>query len=221
MVAGMMIKAFKGQRGEEQALCTCTDCCAEITVKAAHGSNRGGQSDWKKHLNLAKPSQVIEKIQSEGWAIVKNKLRCPKCEAARKSLKPKPEEAPMKANITELRKPTPLQKRQIVEMLMVCYDTEQGRYKLTDTDKTVADAIGGGVMLGWVAEIREDMFGPAGGNDEMEKLKAELNLWMGGVNKELEDYQKDLSARVASKQAEFLKRIEALKAAVGPKAKSA
>ena len=216
----MTIEPIKGFRNEEQALCKCDDCCAEITVSAAHGTNKGGRSDWKKHLVLSKPGQVIEKIQSEGWAMVKNKLRCPKCEAARKSQNSKPEEAPMKANITELRKPTPAQKRQIVEMLMVSYDTDNGRYRGHDTDKTVADAIGG-VMLGWVSEIREDMFGPAGGNDEMEKLTADMNLWMQEFNTDFEAYQKRMNERFEKKSAEYLKRIEAIKKAVGPKAASA
>jgi len=214
------IEPIKGFRNEEQALCKCDDCCAEITVSAAHGTNKGGRSDWKKHLVLSKPGQVIEKIQSEGWAMVKNKLRCPKCEAARKSQNVKPEVAPMKANITALRKPTPAQKRQIVEMLMVSYDTDKGRYRGHDTDKTVADAIGG-VMLGWVSEIREDMFGPAGGNDEMEKLTADMNLWMQEFNTDFEAYQKRMNERFEKKSAEYLKRIEAIKKAVGPKAASA
>ena len=217
----MTIEPIKGFRNEEQALCKCDDCCAEITVSAAHGTNKGGRSDWKKHLVLSKPGQVIEKIQSEGWAMVKNKLRCPKCEAARKSQNSKPEEAPMKANITELRKPTPAQKRQIVEMLMVSYDTDNGRYRSNDTDKTVAEAIGNGVMLGWVAEIREDMFGPAGGNDELEALQREVAEWSVAFEKQIEQEREKANTRIREKQAEFQKRIEALKKAVGPKAASA
>ena len=74
-----------------------------------------------------------------------------------------------KAEVTQLRQPTREQKRQIMSLLEVSYDTEAGRYKGGDTDKTIAETIGGGCMPGWVAQLREDFFGPDGANDQLEK----------------------------------------------------
>ena len=34
------------------------------------------------------------------------------------------------------------------------------------------------VMPGWVAEIREEFFGPDGGNGEMDALLAEMRAWV-------------------------------------------
>ncbi len=61
-------------------------------------------------------------------------------------------------------------------MLVITYDGDAKRYKGTDTDKTIADALGNGVMPGWVAEIREQNFGPAGGNEEIEIPRGEAEL---------------------------------------------
>lgn len=58
-------------------------------------------------------------------------------------------------------KPSRERKREIVQMLMVAYDTVRGRYSENESDKTVAEAIGPDVLTEWVAELREDMFGPA------------------------------------------------------------
>ena len=73
-----------------------------------------------------------------------------------------------------VRQPTREQRRQIVDLLGTCYDTKAERYIGTDTDKTVADCIGGGVLFGWVAQVREEFFGPDGGNDELESILADI-----------------------------------------------
>lgn len=106
-------------------------------------------------------------------------------------------------NVTQLRQPTIEQRRQIVEMLVITYDGAAQRYKGTDTDKTISDALGNGVMPGWVAEIREQNFGPAGGNEELDAIRAELAA-----------IEKKQAAEIAA----LKKRIDAVCAAVGPKA---
>ena len=75
---------------------------------------------------------------------------------------------------SDLRMPTREQKRQIIDMLTAVYDTKASRYTGAETDLTVAEAIGGGILFGWDAQIREDLFGPAGGNAEMEALRDDL-----------------------------------------------
>ena len=124
------------------------------------------------------------------------------------------------------REPTREQKREIMAMLDVAYDTNAGRYKGKDTDKTVAEALGGGIMPGWVEAIREEFFGPAGGNEEILKLEADIALKFDAIDATLaalrERQGKDADAIrdfVASRgELSVLKsRLEAIKAAVGPK----
>lgn len=130
-------------------------------------------------------------------------------------------------NITALRQPTPKQKREIIGILEDVYDDDQKRYRGHETDKTVAETIGGGVMPGWVAEIREDMFGPDGGNDEMQDLLTEMQAWRDARMKDVKNARihlenaetvlRDMDQAIA-KVAEFEKRQTAIIRAVGPKA---
>lgn len=133
----------------------------------------------------------------------------------------------MTDTVTELRQPTREQKRQIMAMLEASYDTKAGRYTGGDTDKTVAEAIGGGVMPGWVSEIREEFFGPDGGNDDMETVAAELKSAMEAftaLRRELEPVT-EAARRIENDMRQHkeridraISRIETIKAAVGPKA---
>lgn len=136
----------------------------------------------------------------------------------------------MLTKVTPLREPTREQKRDIMQMLDVAYDVATGRYKGADTDVTVATAMADGIMPGWVADLRETFFGPAGENDEMKRLADELVAWMTQQQKSVAD----LTALVATgtkilreanegrgRAEVFLQRLEAVKKAVGPKAASA
>ena len=133
----------------------------------------------------------------------------------------------MTDNVQPLRSPTREQKRQIVAMLESSYDTARGCYRGTDTDLTVAEVIGGGVMFGWVAQVREDMFGPDGGNDAIGLLEADLKQWqedMAVIAAAVQASQADTLTKLREfndhrgKAGDFLKRLEAIKAAVGPRA---
>jgi len=233
----MSMKPHKGQRGEEQAKVTCDDCGSVEIVKACHGSSSGGQR-YNAGV-LRNEGQVIRKMESAGWANVKNKLRCPTCEAERREQNnsdttTQKEEQPMKHQPIvalqtvkdELRKPTPKQKREIIGLLEDVYDDVLLRYRGKETDKAVAETIGD-VMPGWVAEIRDDMFGPDGSNDEMEALMSEMRVWRDALKTETDTANKRLAAAESAiramnaaiaKVAEFEKRQAAIIKAVGPKA---
>ena len=128
--------------------------------------------------------------------------------------------------VTELRQPTRDQKREIILLLTACYDVEAGRYRGADTDKTVAETVGGGCMPGWVAQQREDLFGQNGGNEQIEDTAAEIEAWKADIAKRLTEInaaQQDILGKIreasaALQQADKLERqIGAIKAAVGPK----
>lgn len=150
-----MIEAIK-KGGAPRARVLCDECGHEETVPCAyHGPNPD-------------EGQIIKKLSQKGWGFVKGKIYCSVCEAKRKVVpmkKPEP--------VTEHpREPTRAQKREIMDMLEAVYDTDQERYKSGDTDETVSEVLG--VMPGWVAQIREDFFGPDGGNEEIERLSREV-----------------------------------------------
>jgi hypothetical protein len=175
--------------------------------------------------------QVMRKITAKGWVNVKGrKLRCPKCEQDRKDwmklaqgqVKPAPSEAAP-------REPTREQKRDIMAMIEACYDTAAGRYTGGYTDQKVADEMKAGILPGWVADLREAFFGPDGGNDDMERLRADILAFMDSAAKIAENvaagHQKTVQDLRALNEARdtakgFLSRIDAIRAAVGPKGKA-
>ncbi len=203
----MALIAIKGPRNQELAEATCDECGATASVPASHTHHKGFAKGGAPIMVLNNPDQSMSKLRRQGWAQVKNRLYCPDCEATRK-LRDQPKEKDMAIkteNVTQLRQPTIEQRRQIVEMLVITYDGDAKRYKGHDTDKTVAEAIGGGVMPGWVAEIREQNFGPAGGNEEIEAIRAEI---------------KAAEKRAAKDIADLNKRLDAVCVAVGPRARA-
>ena len=220
-----MIQPFKGPRGQEMALCKCDTCAAEVSVPAAHGESIRGVKHNRIGVRpaLRSESQVLVKVNPLGWTMVKGALRCPKCEAGRKA----PKEIPMPENVTDLRQPTREQNRQIDDMLKACYDMKAQRYTGCDTDKTVAEAIGGGVMPGWVSEVREKFFGPDNGNDELELLTQDIKAWQAKADegaKKAHDALMRLTQQLREvneardQVAALVKRLEAIKHAIGPKA---
>jgi hypothetical protein len=121
--------------------------------------------------------------------------------------------------VPPLRQPTRDHKRLIVAALEDAYDTKNQRYKGLETDKGIADMLGDGVMYGWVATIREDMFGPDG-NEEMGDLAAEVKAWMSNVDKVLSIVGDEIiflqAARAEVKK--YQDRLNKIIAAIGPKA---
>lgn len=207
----MSITAIKGKRGEEQAFCTCQDCGGEETIPARHGDSGRERTRNRFALHLHSEAAVIEALKKRGWSHVKNRLRCPKCTDARTT---KQQESPMKfdpqAALAEieakeaLRKPTPEQEVDIIVALSSAYDRKAKRYLGQETDKTVAEAVGGGCMPGWVAQIRQDKFGPAG-NEEAEAIRAEIEAIRAETGKKLDA----LSARLDALYRSEDKRVRA------------
>ena len=186
------------------AVCTCCECGATETLRADFGAGRKRPTQISETPNQG---QCVKKLQAKGWSFFSKRLRCPACTEARrrsntqrtkedavsKTLKtndlsqldelvsqardrqPSPSEAP-------LPEPTPKQARLIMMALEEHYDDAKQRYRGESTDKTVAEELGDGIRPGWVAKMREQFFGPAGGNEEMDRLHAEIARWMAEGN---------------------------------------
>jgi len=210
-----MIEPVRSARGFPRANAVCDECGRVECVPASHERRRAQGSE------AVSEGQVVRKLTKQGWSMIKGKLRCPKCEARRKAHPSgetyqavKEGAEAMSENVTQLRHPTPKQKRLIILALEDAYDDVRKRYKGDATDATTAADLGDGIMPGWVAEQREALFGPSGGNEEIEKISAEIKALRKHMDGEIAKLAKDRDERCAA----LSKRIDAVCAAVGPKA---
>lgn len=227
-----MIETMPQTKGTNTAKVICDLCLHHEIVSCRYVR---GNSSYKHHPN---EKQCIASVTSRGWSHIKKILRCPKCEAKRKA--PKPiwladaedhikQDAKVNTvttiakteNPDQLRQPTPDQELDIIEALLTCYDRKNKRYHGNDTDKTVAEGIGSGIMPGWVAQIREAKFGPSGGNEEIDAIRAEIASIVSKAaatrDAEREAADKRYSHVIDTARA-LEKRLNAVCAAVGPKA---
>lgn len=109
-----------------------------------------------------------------------------------------------------------------IEALLTCHDRKAKHYSGTNTDKTVAESIGSGIMPGWVAAIREARFGQSGDNAEIDAIRAAISDMVSRADVVLEAERaaavKRHTAVLAGAQA-LEKRINAFCTAFGPKAR--
>lgn len=199
-----MIEAYRSQR-VNLAKITCDDCGKEEIVSCGYkptNRGRGKAPDGAQAVTQAR--------RQYGWAMVKGKLRCGACEAKRKaSLVTKPERTPSKE-----------EKRQIIALLNDSYDTDAGRYIGGETDDTLAEVLG--VLPGWVAEIRDDLFGPAGENEDMAAFGIELKTFLDAATKTEQQAAKQLEAlRAQIKSAKrHQNQLARIKSAVGARVRA-
>lgn len=156
----MSINPIERSHGAPRAEAVCDECGKSEVVTADYERRSAGK--W-----VVNEGQVVRKITGHGWSEVKGKHYCMTCTAKRKAFKM--EKAKVNT-VTEIRKPDGKQKRLIIMALEDAYDDVKKCYRGQETDKTVAESLGNGVMPGWVTAIREDMFGPAGNEEVMEIL---------------------------------------------------
>lgn len=162
-----MIEAIQG-KGVNRAKVICDECTRDDVVTCDYERIAGRA--WKPN-----EGQIIRKIEAHGWVLVKGKLRCKACEAKRRASAMEVKEKANEISAKEkLREPTAKQKRDIIGMLEIVYDDDRKRYKDGETDRTVADAVGGGVLWGWVAQLRDEFFGPDMRNVEVEAIRSEI-----------------------------------------------
>lgn len=212
----MILALDRSATSGPKAIAECDDCGHREYVTVDYERTSAG--NWQPN-----EGQAIHKLTKHGWGHVKGRLRCMACELKRKAPSPDKGKPSVTDNVTELRQPTREQKRQIIEMLGAVYDTDAGRFKDCESDLTVADAIGGGCMFGWVAQIREDLFGPDGRNEESETLLADIRQWRETADALSVQVHAALKKfdEARDKVSALEKRLEAVLKAAGPRARSA
>lgn len=216
------------KRGRNRADVVCEGCGRVESVTCDYVQ--------QAHAKQLTPNegQINRKITSKGWELIRGRHFCPVCVRARTvgalvipGAEPSEEPMPKAPEVQALREPTREMKRQIVALLDVAYDVAAGRYKGADTDKVLADAVGGGCLPGWVAELREAMYGPDGANAEIVGALSEVREALAASNKCL-DQMAACKAEVTRLEKAAIerrdrlmameKRLVAIVAAVGPKA---
>ena len=182
-----------------KARVTCDQCSSEHTFTCDHG-NEG---------------QANRRLTAAGWKLAKKKTICSVCAASVKEEKTLAEPViPTTAAPTE---PTRMQKRQIMDALEDAYDLNKGRYVGGETDETLAKALG--ILPGWVAKLREEFFGPDGGNEDIDVLLTECADSVAKLQKLLKDAEAlDAQVRVAIREVQATQtKLDAIKKAVGPR----
>lgn len=185
-----MIEATRSDGGQPRARCVCDECGTEIIIPVPHDRRHGGTVSVRVDEGAAN-----RKLSERGWSVRKGTI-CPDCVARRKAAPEKPQEIPKETEIMattttkepQLREPTPKQKREIIGLLELAYDDGAKRYKDGESDKSIAEAIGGGILWGWVAQIREDLFGPDTRNQELEALRKDMTK----LGEEISTHQAEL-----------------------------
>ena len=201
-----MIEAIDG-KGARRANAICDTCGRSETVACGYRREPGGK--WSPDVG-----HVKNKITAHGWSDIKGKLFCPTCETKRK-IAPMPATKPAETAAPQMSK---RERINIISMLAEVYDLDAGRYKANDTDETVAEVLE--TRPGWVAQVREAEFGPAGGNESIDALEQELGASRKVMEALLDRHESLLGEiRAAKDQVTGLQeQLARIKKAVGPRA---
>ena len=97
-----------------------------------------------------------------------------------------------------LPKPTPKQSYEIFEMLQVVYDRKNQRYSKSETDQSVAKVLNM-ERWGWVTQVREQFFGPAGNEEDQVWVKG-LEDWLKKTDGQVEEIQIALASLETSRK---------------------
>ena len=170
-----MIEAIRIE-GREMARCTCDACQSSLDISAVHGTGKSQPKTKMAIMPIKNLTAVAQQLRKNGWKTTGKTILCGKCIEQQK------EEKAM-AVVEQIRQPTREQKREIMLMLDIAYDTKSGHYKGKNSDKSVAEELGDGILWGWVKEIREEFFGESDKNEEADKAIEEINVWMSDLEK--------------------------------------
>lgn len=166
--APAMITGSK-ENGREIAILTCDTCGDKLKVAAVLGHTPD---------HVVNIHSVFQKAKKQGWEPSSKKVLCEICSATKRE-----KTMTMK---DEIRQPTKDQKREILGMLDAAYNVKAQRYNGSETDQSVAAALGNGIMWGWVSALREEFYGPDG-NEDVELILKDVAEWRLRVDAELEN----------------------------------
>lgn len=143
-----------------RAIVVCGGCgMAKIVPVPVSKAEKEKRTDLK--------ADVVRRLNQAGWRADTVSAICDKCTEQNRQA------AKKEAKMTSEDGPTKEQKRQIVSLLSDVYDVDAECYCGSETDDSVAQTLG--LPPAWVADIRDDLFGPAGANEDMARLHNDLH----------------------------------------------
>jgi HAMP domain-containing protein len=186
----MTITTKKGvRRGHQLASVLCDECGQEVIEFSAPTISKHGDV-FGAALAPVDPGFLAKRLNKIGWRQVKNRHIGPQCVAAMKGrhIEEKDEDGmksvtrakqteETRAEVTETSfGPDRATLRAIRSLLDAVYDVDAGRYRGSDTDSSVAAAIGNTCAVEWVAAERSIGYGESGSNemssDSIDQLEA-------------------------------------------------
>ena len=179
--------------GKEQAECICDGCGSRVLLNCRHGTRPTNPSKRQNSAIAGTANEIknlgaiTKQLTKRMWKVSKNNILCNEC-----VLKTR-EEKMVRAKVEPIREPSRDQKREITLMLNDVYDIEKQCYKKSETDASVAEVLGTGILWGWVAKIREDMFGPDGNEDDQLTV-GEAKLWIARADEQIAKFEKQINA---------------------------
>ena len=203
----MSFEPIRSNVGQPRLRCICDSCGRDEVVGAIHGKD-GHEGE----------GQAIAKLQRMGWTFIGKRLRCLKCAAKRRQPKMKSDtecDTVAETGTAAPPEPTRAQKREIIDLLSEVYDGDAECYRRGDTDETVAAVLE--VRPGWVARLREEFFGAAGTNEDMQALAVEVADYLKAARQKLDSLDKVVTAArndIAKVEA-YAARLKKIEAAVG------
>lgn len=168
---------------------------------------------WNSKGSGAMPPDTMRKrAEHRGWSVDFKKGRhvCDACIVKEEKKKMAEANAP--------REMTRDDRRRVFRAIDEEYDDKNGRYVGNTTDQILADKLH--VPRAWVAEVREEAFGPEGGNEEMHRVASTLGTLVSKAES-IEKKAMEVAAEAESYREEIKamrKRLDALTASVGPRA---
>lgn len=204
---------------------TCGRCSASAKTHVGTAHNRSGEDG--DHLI---DRMATRRFGEWGWRVATKpgRHRCPACLAIETAAKPFAKLAKIKeaspmlapspsagaAAQTEPPREMSREDRRIVfEKLNELYVNEKTGYAPGHTDKTVAEGLG--CPRAWVAQVREEMFGPVNSNPEIDELIAEAKALVA----EIAEHDRLMGEKITvlnARAERITKRIEAIEKAVRP-----
>ena len=187
-----MIEVQTVRRGRQNAIVTC-DCCGVVTAEIPAKSNSiNGSIRIPGKDNHVEEGPIYKRLSLMGWSMRGKTVICPTCIAARRSANQETSESNKEraemiretatpkiitgASEIPPREPDRATLRAIRTLLDEVYDVASGRYRGSESDETVAEAIGRGCMWGWVSRERIAAYGEGCDNEDMTQAEARIEV---------------------------------------------
>ena len=160
-----------GDHWRRVAIIRCRECGSSESLKISQRST------------LLPPAAITKKFRQHGWDVGANEHwdTCPECVAKHK-INPTTKEDVEMTTVTPIKTPTPSEapprvmqredKRIIFQKLNEVYLDEKRGYDNGWSDLRVSQDLG--IPRAWVAQVRDENFGPAGTNPDIEEFKKGL-----------------------------------------------